>query len=126
MGSSSAAAGFVRGRTGTAGIVLPQHISGILSEPEPTVTPTSTPTLAPTPHPATKGILDETGQLLTVSALADATIEQRMSWHNFGTSKRLNVKSNDPGGNPVEKQALLKFDLSYAKELFDTFGTAKH
>ena len=72
------------------------------------------PTEAPSLRPASQGVFDEAGEILTLSVLADAPIQSNSANENFGNYKRLNVAKT----RNREKQSLLLFDLSYVAKSF--------
>ena len=60
------------------------------------------------------GRFDESGNVLTLAPIMDASVSRKRGDENFGNSKRLYV-ANDGGG---EWQSLLLFDLSLVAESF--------
>lgn len=67
-----------------------------------------------------QGRLDETGKIMTIVAMADATVSQRNEKENFGDSPRLYVDSS----LDAEIQALILFDLSYVEQSINAIGSA--
>ena len=87
--------------------------------------PTFSPvTAAPTPHPDSRGVLDDSGDILTLTVFADASVSQRGGDVNFGEENRLNVE-NDLNRGTKQRQSLLLFDLTFVAESFkNTVGKA--
>jgi len=81
---------------------------------------------SPTPAPVDitlrkhQGRLDETGKIMTIVAMADATVSQRIEKENYGDSIRLFVDSSQD----AEMQALVLFDLSYVEQSISSIGRA--
>lgn len=67
-----------------------------------------------------QGRLDETGKLMTIVAVEDATVSQRNEKGNYGDSLRLYVDSSEG----AEMQSLVVFDLSYVEQTISFIGGA--
>ncbi len=67
-----------------------------------------------------QGRLDETGKLMTIVAVEDATVSQSNARVNYGNSMRLYVDSIQD----AEMQALILFDLSYVEQSISFIGRA--
>ena len=67
-----------------------------------------------------QGQLDETGKVVTIIALEDATVSQTNEKVNYGDSIRLFVDSSQD----AEMQALIVFDLSYIEQLISSINRA--
>ena len=81
--------------------------------------PTFSPmTTAPTPHPESKGVFNDSGDILTLTVFADASVSQRDGDENFGDNERLNVENDPYGGGMRERQSLLLFDLTFVAKSF--------
>lgn len=81
--------------------------------------PTFSPmTTAPTPHPESKGVFNDSGDILTLTVFADASVSQRDGDENFGDNERLNVENDPYGGGTRERQSLLLFDLTFVAKTF--------
>ena len=91
-----------------------------------TFIPTMSPTFGPpTPHPASKGVFDESGKILTLTTLSDASVSSKYPDENDGIeSKRLNI-AHDPDNSSRERQALLLYDLGYVAKSLDVVSLAK-
>ncbi|KAL3810584.1 hypothetical protein ACHAXA_002448 [Cyclostephanos tholiformis] len=87
--------------------------------------PTFSPvTEAPTPHPDSRGVFNDSGDILTLTVFADASVSQKEGDVNFGADERLNVE-NDLDRGTQQRQSLLLFDLTFVAESFKkTFGRA--
>ena len=67
-----------------------------------------------------QGRLDETGKVLTIVAVEDATISQKNEKANYGDSARLFVDNSQD----AEMHALILFDLSYVEQSINMIGKA--
>mmetsp|Transcript_20130 Transcript_20130/g.43719 ORF Transcript_20130/g.43719 Transcript_20130/m.43719 type:complete len:1029 (-) Transcript_20130:138-3224(-) len=104
--------------------LLEEKLEGVLQEEQIEDGVTGTPTVDPTAAPTSLPEFDETGEILTLAALADTSVSYNNEDENFGDTKRLNVVY-DPDGNSKEKQSLLLFGLNFVAQSFgDIIGKA--
>ena len=89
---------------------------GVPSSDSPVGVPTAAPvTAASTLHQDRRGWFDESGNVLTLSAMEDASVSLKGGDKNVGDSKRLYI-ANDGGR---EWQSLLLFDLALVADHSD-------